>query len=54
MPIDPSTSLNVKLPVRWMYPSNEETTNKNNLLEALNRQFGNEADEINGLMWLLK
>ncbi len=58
LPIDPSTSLNVnapdKLPVRWMYPSTEETTNKNNLLEALNRQFGNEADEINGLMWVLK
>lgn len=58
LPINPATSLNVnapgKLPVRWMYPSNEETTNSSNLLEALNRQFGNEADEINGLMWLLK
>lgn len=58
LPVDPSTSLNVnapdKLPVRWMYPSTEETTNKNNLLEALNRQFGNEADEINALMWVLK
>lgn len=58
LPIDPSTSLNVnapgKLPVRWMYPSTEETTNLGNLLDALNRQFGNEADEINGLMWLLK
>lgn len=58
LPIDPATSLNVnapdKLPVRWMYPSTEETTNSSNLLEALNRQFGNEADEINGLMWLLK
>lgn len=58
LPINPSTSLNVnapdKLPVRWMYPSTEETTNSSNLLEALNRQFGNEADEINGVMWLLK
>lgn len=56
-PINPSTSLNVNnpngLPMRWMYPASETNYNRDNLVEALNRQYDG-YDEINKLMWLLK
>lgn len=56
-PINPVTSLNINdknaIPVRWLYPSSELNYNKDNLVEALNRQF-NGVDEINNKMWLLK
>lgn len=58
-PINPNTNLNPdpnfkdKIPVRWTYPSGENSNNQGNLEEALNRQFdGN--DEVNRLMWILK
>ncbi|MFP9115944.1 SusD/RagB family nutrient-binding outer membrane lipoprotein [Flavobacterium sp. RHBU_3] len=54
--IDPATSLNVNspgsVPVRYLYPSSELTYNSDNLMEALNSQYGG-YDEINKLMWLL-
>lgn len=57
IPINPATSLNVNnpdaLPVRWLYPSSELNYNKENLIEALNRQYGG-VDDINNKMWLLK
>lgn len=56
LPIDQSTSLNVNnpgvMPVRYLYPSSELTYNSENLMEALNRQYGG-YDEINKIMWLL-
>lgn len=56
-PINPATSLNVNdknaLPVRWLYPGSELNYNKDNLIEALNRQYGG-VDEINNKMWLVK
>lgn len=56
-PIDPATSLNTNnpdgLPLRWMYPASETTVNKDNLQEALDRQY-NGTDEINKVMWLLQ
>jgi hypothetical protein len=56
-PVNPATSLNVTdksaVPVRWLYPSSELNYNKENLIEALNRQYGG-VDDINGKMWLLK
>ena len=56
-PINPATSLNVNnkdaIPVRWLYPSSELNYNKENLIEALNRQYGG-VDDINNKMWLLK
>jgi hypothetical protein len=56
-PINPETSLNVNdknaIPVRWLYPSSELNYNKQNLIDALNRQYGG-VDEINNKMWLLK
>lgn len=57
-PINPKSNLNVnapnKIPVRWLYPGIEVTKNSRNLKEALIRQFGEENDEINNVMWLLK
>lgn len=57
-PINAATSMNDiapdKIPVRWMYPTVEGNKNKNNLNEALIRQFGIPNDEINNIMWLLK
>ncbi len=56
-PINPATSLNVNdknaVPVRWLYPTSELNYNKQNLVDALNRQYGG-VDEINNKMWLLK
>lgn len=56
-PINPATSLNEnhkdKIPVRWLYPGTEASYNRQNLEEALNRQYEG-YDEINKLMWVLK
>jgi len=56
-PINPATSLNVeapeKIPMRWLYPSSESTLNRENLVEALDRQYDG-YDEINKIMWLLQ
>lgn len=57
LPINPGTSLNVtapdKIPVRYMYPDTEYSYNRENLIEALERQFGG-SDDINDIMWILK
>ncbi|HHV86158.1 MAG TPA: SusD/RagB family nutrient-binding outer membrane lipoprotein [Petrimonas sp.] len=56
LPIDPATNMNElkdRLPVRWMYPANEYSQNKNNIEEATQRQF-NGTDTPNDVMWLLK
>ena len=56
-PINPATSLNENnkngLPMRWLYPSSETNYNRENLEEALQRQYDG-YDEINKIMWLLK
>jgi len=39
--------------MRWLYPSTETNYNRENLIEALDRQYEG-YDEINKLMWLLK
>lgn len=56
LPLDPNTNLNDdrnKFPMRWMYPENEFSQNKDNVNEALQRQFGG-SDTPTGVMWLLK
>lgn len=56
-PINPSTNLNEnspnEIPLRWLYPSSETNYNRENLIEALNRQYEG-FDEVNKKMWLLK
>ena len=56
-PINPETSLNENnknaIPMRWLYPGSETTYNRENLTEALDRQYDG-YDEINKLMWVLK
>lgn len=56
-PINEATSLNVNkkdaIPVRWTYGGTENNYNRENLIEALDRQFGG-VDDPNQLMWLLK
>ncbi|MDD4846983.1 MAG: SusD/RagB family nutrient-binding outer membrane lipoprotein, partial [Petrimonas sp.] len=56
-PINAATSLNENnkygLPMRWLYPGSETTYNRENLIEALNRQYDG-YDEINKIMWILK
>lgn len=56
-PVDPATNMNEtatdKIPVRWLYPTVETNKNKENLTEALIRQFGIPNDDINNVMWLL-
>ena len=55
-PINEKTSLNFnapnKIPVRWRYPDTENQYNKENVEEAIKRQY-NGVDEVNKLMWIL-
>lgn len=43
-----------KYPVRWTYPSSEDSDNKENYRAALRAQFGAEVDDRDQLIWLLK
>jgi Starch-binding associating with outer membrane len=47
------TGNGTKIPVRYLYPSNEEKVNSVNYADALTRQFGGK-DDINMPMWLIK
>ncbi|MDL2282786.1 SusD/RagB family nutrient-binding outer membrane lipoprotein, partial [Parabacteroides sp. OttesenSCG-928-G06] len=56
LPINPATNRNTekdKMPVRWMYPTWEFDYNKENLEEAVNRQYGG-VDDNNKIMWILQ
>lgn len=56
IPIDPETNMNevkTQLPLRWMYPDDEYSQNRENIEAAINRQFGG-SDTPNDVMWLLK
>lgn len=56
-PINPDTNLNEDnkngIPLRWLYPTGESDYNRDNLVEALDRQFDG-YDEVNKVMWILK
>lgn len=56
-PINPETNLNfrepTKIPVRWLYPDSEFSYNKQNVEDAIERQYGG-IDEVNQVMWMLK
>lgn len=43
-----------QFPVRWAYPSSEDTDNNQNYREALRNQFGEEVDDRNQIMWLIE
>jgi hypothetical protein len=47
------TASGVAIPNRWMYPQAEYDYNKENLMEALSRQFDGK-DEITGVPWYLR
>ncbi|WP_335966912.1 SusD/RagB family nutrient-binding outer membrane lipoprotein [Galbibacter sp. PAP.153] len=54
--INPASNQNEpsnKLPVRWMYPSDEVQYNLEHVNEATNRQY-NGGDDNNGIMWILQ
>jgi hypothetical protein len=54
--IDPGSNKNDpsdKMPLRWMYPTAENSYNKENLIEAVQRQY-NGSDDYMGVMWILK
>jgi hypothetical protein len=51
--VDQRTVLNDgQVPKRWMYPQKELTSNRDNLTEAVERQFGGN-DTIDQEMWLI-
>jgi len=56
-PINPASSLNENntsaIPMRALYPGSETSYNRQNLIDALDRQYDG-YDEINKIMWLLK
>ncbi|MEJ2901591.1 SusD/RagB family nutrient-binding outer membrane lipoprotein [Pedobacter panaciterrae] len=43
-----------KIPVRWAYPTAEDTDNRAHYRAALRSQFGTEIDDRDQIMWLLK
>ena len=49
----PGTGNGGVIPLRWQYPTNEITTNNENLKAALQSQYGG-SDDINAKMWLIK
>lgn len=56
IPINPATNLNTmsdRMPVRWMYDQREYDYNRDNVVEAVQRQY-NGNDDVNEWMWLLK
>lgn len=56
IPINPVTNMNDnpnKMPMRWMYPEREYSYNRENIEEAIKRQFGG-SDSPTDIMWLLK
>ena len=56
LPVNPESNMNTdatKLPVRWMYPQDELDYNRENLQEAIDRQYGG-TDDYNKLMWILQ
>lgn len=56
LPINPNTNRNTdknKIPVRWMYSIWEYDYNKENVEEAVQRQYGG-VDDYNKLMWILQ
>lgn len=56
-PINPESSMNENntsaIPMRTLYPGSETNYNRENLTDALNRQYDG-YDEINKIMWLYK
>jgi hypothetical protein len=42
-----------RIPKRFQYPASEQTNNRENWKEAIDRQFGG-TDDINAEMWLIK
>ena len=56
LPVNPSTNMNTvpdKMPMRWRYEQREYDFNRENLEEAIQRQY-NGNDDWNELMWILK
>ena len=56
LPINPETNLNddkYKIPVRWLYPESETNYNKEQLINAVNRQWGG-SEDVNKIMWIIK
>ncbi|MCM4152727.1 SusD/RagB family nutrient-binding outer membrane lipoprotein [Arenibacter sp. N53] len=43
-----------KYPVRWTYPTSEDSDNRDNYRAALRAQFGAEVDDRDQVIWLLK
>jgi hypothetical protein len=51
--VGPGTANGTKIPLRFIYPSTELSTNDINVKEAISRQFG-AKDDINMPMWIVK
>jgi hypothetical protein len=49
----PGTANSQRIPKRFLYPSNENATNAENVKAAIQRQYGG-LDDINAEMWIIK
>ena len=56
IPINPKSNRNIpsdKMPLRWMYPSEELDYNMDNVSKSISDQYGG-SDDYMGVMWILK
>jgi len=49
----PGTGNGTRIAMRFKYPGSEQTSNKKNYQDALQKQF-NGNDDINGMMWIIQ
>lgn len=55
-PINPRSNRNIpsdKMPLRWMYPTDELSYNMDNVSKAIDSQYGG-SDDYMGIMWILQ
>lgn len=57
-PVNPDSNLNddepTKIPVRWLYPTDEYNYNDENRVAAINTQGWGAGETINDIMWVIK
>ena len=50
----PGTGNSEVIPKRWLYPTSENLYNHDNLMNALNNQFGSDVDDVDNEIWISK
>jgi hypothetical protein len=48
----PGTGNSGVIPKRWLYPNSEAFYNSENYKAALQKQFGNQVDDVDNVLWI--